>query len=368
MKLLQSATLQPYLEAVRKTLEAAMCLEQFSSQVVERHNKPEVEVGTSSELLLTPVVVSRSKQERVLIEPSINSVRVSIAVKQADDIEKILTHKFTRFMCQRADNFIILRRKPMPGYDISFLITATHTEMMYKHKLVDFLIHFMQEIDKVMLALFLLSLLLCAVQKLAATLETSVEQGATTYKIEGQIIVPESFSLQNGKLSPSRVLVNYDFKHVAFVRHDGTFVVSGVPPGSYIIEISNIDYAFEPVRVDITSKGKIRARRLNLLQPSLVSSLPYPLRLNALHQINYFRPREEWHLTDMLTNPMVLMMVVPLVLLVILPKLVNANDPEEMAKSMPQMDVPDVSEMLASWLGGNPKKTRRAVAGNKKRQ
>lgn len=34
--------MQPYLEAVRKTLEAALCLEQFSSQVVERHNKPEV--------------------------------------------------------------------------------------------------------------------------------------------------------------------------------------------------------------------------------------------------------------------------------------------------------------------------------------
>ncbi|VDM44131.1 unnamed protein product [Toxocara canis] len=143
-----SATLQPYLEAVRRTLEAAMCLEQFSSQVVERHNKPEVEVCTSKELLLTPVVVSRNKQERVLIEPSVNSVRVSIAVKQADDIEKILCHKFTRFMCQRADNFIILRRKPIVGYDISFLITAAHTEMMYKHKLVDFLIHFMQEIDK----------------------------------------------------------------------------------------------------------------------------------------------------------------------------------------------------------------------------
>jgi len=51
-------------------------------------------------------------------------------------------------MCQRADNFIILRRRPMPGYDISFLVTATHTEIMYKQKLIDFLIHFMQEIDK----------------------------------------------------------------------------------------------------------------------------------------------------------------------------------------------------------------------------
>jgi actin related protein 2/3 complex subunit 4 len=143
-----STTLQPYLEAVRRTLEAALCLGQFSSQVVERHNKPEVEVRTSKELLMTPVVVSRNKQEKVLIEPSINSVRVSISVKQADDIERILCHKFTKFMCQRADNFIVLRRKPMPGYDISFLITDTHTKIMYKHKVVDFLIHFMQEIDK----------------------------------------------------------------------------------------------------------------------------------------------------------------------------------------------------------------------------
>ncbi|EJW72928.1 hypothetical protein WUBG_16163, partial [Wuchereria bancrofti] len=174
----------------------------------------------------------------------------------------------------------------------------------------------------------LLPLFLSVLQELVAALESTVEDVAATYKIEGQIIFPESFTAGNDKLSPSRVLVNYDFKHVAFVRQDGSFVVSGVPPGSYIIEISNIDYAFEPVRVDITSKGKIRARRLNLLQPSLVSSLPYPLRLNAVHQINYFRPREEWHLTDILTNPMILMMVVPLVLLVILPKLVNANDPE----------------------------------------
>ncbi|KAK6047740.1 hypothetical protein COOONC_14756 [Cooperia oncophora] len=111
---------------------------------------------------MTPVVVARNKQERVLIEPSINSVRVSISIKQSDEIERILCHKFTRFMCQRADSFFVLRRKPLPvGELISFfclpslidmtshfLITASHTETMYKHKLVDFLLHFMQEIDK----------------------------------------------------------------------------------------------------------------------------------------------------------------------------------------------------------------------------
>lgn len=34
------------------------------------------------------------------------------------------------------------------GYDISFLITNYHTEDMLKHKLVDFIIQFMEEVDK----------------------------------------------------------------------------------------------------------------------------------------------------------------------------------------------------------------------------
>ncbi|KAF9173052.1 Actin- protein 2/3 complex subunit 4, partial [Mortierella sp. AD010] len=59
-----------------------MCLESFSSQVAERHNKPEVEAGVSREVLLNPLVVSRSERERVLIESSVNSIRISIAIKQ----------------------------------------------------------------------------------------------------------------------------------------------------------------------------------------------------------------------------------------------------------------------------------------------
>ncbi|GAU87339.1 hypothetical protein RvY_00209-2 [Ramazzottius varieornatus] len=143
-----SATLRPYLNAVRATLTAALCVQNFDSQVVERHNKPEVEVRSSKELLLNPVVISRNEKERVLIEGSVNSVRVSIAIKQADEIEKLLCHKFMRFMAMRAENFSIMRRKPIEGYDISFLITNFNTEQMYKHKLVDFVISFMEEIDK----------------------------------------------------------------------------------------------------------------------------------------------------------------------------------------------------------------------------
>ena len=74
--------------------------------------------------------------------------RVSIAIKQADEIEEILCHKFTRFLMQRSEQFVIMRRKATDGYSISFLITHAHLEKMWKHKLIDFIIHFMEEVDK----------------------------------------------------------------------------------------------------------------------------------------------------------------------------------------------------------------------------
>ncbi|EFA77917.1 actin related protein 2/3 complex [Heterostelium album PN500] len=138
----------PYLNCIRTTLTAAICLENFASQIVERHNKPEVEVKTNKELLLNPIVIARNKQEKVLIESSINSVRISVSIKKSDEVEVILAKKFVRFLVQRAENFIILRRKPVEGYDISFLVTNFHTESMFKHKLVDFIIQFLEDIDR----------------------------------------------------------------------------------------------------------------------------------------------------------------------------------------------------------------------------
>jgi actin related protein 2/3 complex subunit 4 len=97
---------------------------------------------------LNPVVIARNEKEKVLIEGSINSMRISVCVKQADELEEILAKKFMRFLAQRAESFVILRRKPVKGYDISFLVTNFHTELMYKHKLVDFIIQFLEDIDK----------------------------------------------------------------------------------------------------------------------------------------------------------------------------------------------------------------------------
>ena len=118
------------------------------------------------------------------------------------------------------------------------------------------------------------------------------------------------------------------------MQEDNTFSVQGLQPGSYLVEVVNADFYYEPVRVDITSKGKIRARKVNNVQPSQVNQVSYPLKMKSLGRHRYFQKREEWKITDMLMNPMVLMMVLPLLLITVLPKMMN--DPET-KKEMEQM-------------------------------
>jgi len=49
---------------------------------------------------------------------------------------------------RRADAFEILRRVPCEGYDVSFLVLLSHVESMEANALVDFVVTFMQDVDK----------------------------------------------------------------------------------------------------------------------------------------------------------------------------------------------------------------------------
>lgn len=53
------------------------------------------------------------------------------------------------------------------------------------------------------------------------------------------------------------------------------------------------------------SLGKLRARKLNLLNPSAVDTISYPLKFKAKGRANYFQEREQWRITDFLYSPMV---------------------------------------------------------------
>lgn len=89
-------------------------------------------------------------------------------------------------------------------------------------------------------------------------------------------------------------------------REDGSFTFSNVPAGSYVLEVTNPHYAYEPVRVEINSKGKIRARKVNYIQTSQVIQVPYPLKLKPYGFTRFFQMREQWRITDFLFNPMVI--------------------------------------------------------------
>lgn len=76
-------------------------------------NSPALSCRSSKISTMKPILICRTDRERCLIEPSINSLRVSIKIKQADEMERVLCRNFSRFLMQRAESFTILRRKPL---------------------------------------------------------------------------------------------------------------------------------------------------------------------------------------------------------------------------------------------------------------
>jgi len=221
----------------------------------------------------------------------------------------------------------------------------------------------------------LLTVSLLAAVSTSSQAEESVDGGGGgggegNYVINGKITPPDMKSMT--WLSDTTVIVDGGKRRV-FLKEDNSFVIQGLSSGSYLVEVVNPDHMYEPVRVDINSKGKHRARKNNLVQPSQVTQLPYPLKLKPLGRFRYFQKREEWKVTDILFNPMVMMMVLPLLLVTILPKMMQ--DPEtkkEMEELQSKMSVqnqlPEVSELFANMFGGQTSQKKSRPSQQRKRQ
>ena len=98
---------------------------------------------------MQPITICRNEVESCLIEGSINSVRISFSIKK-NDVENLLCHMLQRFFALRADKFKIMRRVPAnpEKYDFAFLITEDHLAKYKKEELINFILEFMQGIDK----------------------------------------------------------------------------------------------------------------------------------------------------------------------------------------------------------------------------
>lgn len=195
------------------------------------------------------------------------------------------------------------------------------------------------------------------------------ENDRERYVIEGKIFPLDLPYTQPNWQVHTTIHVNGG-EYLGFVKEDGTFIIHNIPSGSYIVEALNSELTYESIRVEINSKGKYRARKVNHIQTSQVTQVPYPLRMKPLGRTKYFQIREQWRVTDFLLNPMVLMMVLPLLLIMVLPKMMN--DPEtkkEMEQFGSLTKFPGVSDMVTNIFAGappNPQQTKKTLKAKKR--
>ena len=139
-----------YHDAVRRALADALVLRSAPSRKMDGMDRAEIEYGDAPALLSPPIEIARgdASEGACLIERAVNSARVSVRVRKVDELEEILARSFCRALGRRADAFEILRRVPVEGYDVSFLILLRHVEAMDVGALVDFVVTFMEDVDK----------------------------------------------------------------------------------------------------------------------------------------------------------------------------------------------------------------------------
>ncbi|EDW37202.1 GL26123 [Drosophila persimilis] len=184
--------------------------------------------------------------------------------------------------------------------------------------------------------------------------ENEVATAAPLYTISGYILPPDrKLGLTLRWLSEITLSINGG-QYKGFVRTDGHFLISGVPYGSHVVEVHHPDIYFRPVRVEINSRGKYRAREVSYVDPVTVVQIAYPLRLAPLKRRKYFREREQWRFVDFVLHPMILVMLAPVLMLLIANHIIK--DPQtkrELDKmQFPNVpnNMPDLSDMLTSLL------------------
>jgi actin related protein 2/3 complex subunit 4 len=139
---------KPFLCIIRDTLDFALNLRNFPSQIYEKINRPQVEVKENLEVVIKPIIICKNEEEKIEIEPSINSVLISIVIKKHAELEELLMKIYSNYIMNRADKMEIYRKKAKDGYDISFLVTNYHLEVYKKEDIIDYIVEFVSDLEK----------------------------------------------------------------------------------------------------------------------------------------------------------------------------------------------------------------------------
>lgn len=198
--------------------------------------------------------------------------------------------------------------------------------------------------------------LLCCVYLCGYTLqaqEQKVEDTNILQTIQGSVRI-EGVT-QPGWAARTKVVVDGGLFY-GFLKENGEFEIHNMPPGTYLIEVVSPNNVFEPARVDVSGKsGKIRARKVDLLKMSNITTIPYPLKFKSEKPAQFFEIRESWSIIETLKNPSVLFLVLPLGLFFLLPRLMKNIDPEqqkEVEGMFGGQQGSSIEEMITNFLGG----------------
>ena len=153
-----SSSLILYTDRVRAELEqsfSSMDVDAVPSSAAKPSSypiRPHVELRSgpvTSKIILHP---RTSTKEYCLVESSSNSVRVSFLFRQqqddADQIEQTILSKYIKFFQQRAEDYEILRRKPVEGFSISFLVLNAHVTKYSKEAILQVILDFVSRLDR----------------------------------------------------------------------------------------------------------------------------------------------------------------------------------------------------------------------------
>ncbi|XP_022664897.1 ER membrane protein complex subunit 7-like isoform X2 [Varroa destructor] len=174
---------------------------------------------------------------------------------------------------------------------------------------------------------------------LLVTWADDVVLGDADYTIEGKLIIPANQENFTDIIEETQILIDGG-SHIGFLKEDYTFEIKNVAAGSYLIQIAHPLISFESVRVDISSKGSKRARRVNNLQPNLNHQLQYPVKIRPTGTHNYFH------------------------------QLMSAEDMAQTQREVQQMqnaarmpDMPELSELATKYLGGQQSRSSQQSRG-----
>ncbi|KPI85983.1 hypothetical protein ABL78_4945 [Leptomonas seymouri] len=215
----------------------------------------------------------------------------------------------------------------------------------------------------VLLRLALVALLAC----LAVASVTSAAEETVTYY--GQLRLPEAYLRHPDSQAPlnniqqgSVLLTNGQTSIMVPTARDGSFIVYKLPYGTYLMQVEYHDFEFPTMRVDVMYRETGNGKREPLLRTStndfpvkqvdgtgLEEESPALIPVSGVHQ--YYMPRQEMRLTDIVKNPMIMMLLISCGLMGLM-------------KLFPEEDLKESQKMSREW---QKKLAAKAAAATEKR-